>query len=900
MESGNTPGAITGSIDLCAKEPIHVPGFIQPFGHLIVVDADRRIVALNRRLVVAAGYPAVDLLGTDVARAFPALAPVDLTIDTSTLREIDLLGAPVHFRSFPIEGGLRGLEFLSPAPDLSINQHRLMNTRLAAIARTSSVAAWADAVVETVQQLLGYDRVMLYRFDPDFNGAVTEEVIAPPLRGKLVPYKGLHYPVGDIPPQARTLYKKKLSRLIPDVRYAPDPLVSGGAVVDLTYANLRSVSPIHLEYLGNMGVRATFVLSILIHGELWGLVACHHMAPKEIGLPEQNLAETITVLASTVLQSLLDSESAGREKVAELRARKIFARPAETPLEVVFTESGDLLREIVGADAVVVKIGSDQNYVLGEAPPVEDLGALVAWLETREFPNDVLVTHVLGKELPRLWAARKLASGLMALRLPASARGSSYVLWFRREVRQTISWGGNPNEQLRFDQTTGRLSPRASFARWQEITEGQSIAWTPEDIVSARIFRGVFLDFLATQAAIKKRQAEDLYLQSQRVVDLGRMAATAAHDFNNILQGIVAVLDLHAAAVPSALLERVETFADRGRAIIRSLLSYARTRQEDYEPIGAGALLEDVATLAQVLLPKNIKLAKDVDLDPRDFIRGAKQEIFQTLINLITNAKDAIGGRPGLVTVRGRSDRDRIVFGIDDDGPGISAANLGKIFDPFYTTKAEQKGTGLGLSYIKQIVESHGGTIRVTSTEGTGTTFELFFPRVAPAPGPSVSAATTDDDAGAPLADLRVLYVEDDRDLREITELVFAHIFAAVSAYPEAAAALGAFRAAPETFDLIICDLRMPGMDGIEFYRHIRETDRSIPFALMSGELDLARFIEELPQKESIILLPKPCRQAELEERILEKLGRGPQAGTSSPPQERPLPSGTGEEHVDH
>ena len=159
------------------------------------------------------------------------------------------------------------------------NTYQAVRGTVADLNRASSLQELYDITARAVRALTGFDRVMVYRYDADYNG----EVVAEAKRADLNSFLGLHYPASDIPAQARALYEKNWIRLISDVDYAPAPIEPAdhpatGAPLDLTYSTLRSVSPIHLEYLRNMGVRASMSISLLRDDKLWGLIACHHYA----------------------------------------------------------------------------------------------------------------------------------------------------------------------------------------------------------------------------------------------------------------------------------------------------------------------------------------------------------------------------------------------------------------------------------------------------------------------------------------------------------------------------------------------------------------------------------------------------------------------------------------------
>lgn len=367
-----------------------------------------------------------------------------------------------------------------------------------------------QAIADTVRGATGFDRVMVYRFEPNGDGVVEAESRCPDIESFL----GLHYPASDIPKQARILYLKNWLRMIPDVSYRASPLrpVHGmGRVLDLSQTSLRSVSPIHLEYLGNMGVAATLTISILRQGQLWGLIACHHRTPRYVPLRLRVACELFAEMASLRLEARLAT--------AETRSRMAIVRTLEA-ITLKLAPIGDLadglklllpsFLDLIPASGVTLYFGGLETSV-GGVPSVGQISSLVTWLNTRN--ERLVVTDYLAQLYPPAAEFSALVSGLLAVSI--SRLPGDYVLFFLPEVVRTVTWGGNPEKPVELEPTGKRLTPRASFAAWQTELQHHSRHWDPVEIEAASSLRTAIIevimqwhDLVATEQAAAQRQQD--------------------------------------------------------------------------------------------------------------------------------------------------------------------------------------------------------------------------------------------------------------------------------------------------------------------------------------------------------------------------------------------------------
>ncbi|RBY79782.1 histidine kinase [Geodermatophilus sp. TF02-6] len=518
----------------CEREPIHVPGSIQPRGVLLAVSEPDLVVstvsenladlvgvdpaaALGRRLPDVLGVAAAEAVARS-ASAFGDLRernPVEVTLDVgSGPLPVDAL---LHRAVLgPGEDGAPPASLLvveleparGPRPFSFPNTYQAVRGTVGELNRASSLQELYDTTAQAVRQLTGFDRVMVYRYDADYNGEVVAEAKASGLNSFL----GLHYPASDIPAQARALYEKNWIRLIADVDYRPARLVpvllpATGQPLDLTYSTLRSVSPIHVEYLQNMGVRASMSISLLRDEKLWGLIACHHYSGPHA--PPYATRAAAEFLGSTLSLRLVDR--AEEEEVHRaLRVRSTLAwltaatLDEDRPLTDTLLGSPSLL-DLLPADGVVVCL---QGHVgsRGVALPEGAAEAIAAWAAARG--EDVVATDSLRLHAPDLQASVGPARGVLVVPLPEG----QFVLWHRAEAVRTVDWGGDPhNEAIAAREGAGvRLSPRKSFERWRETVRDRSEPWTAQELAEVGELRTHLLEALYARSRRIVRAAETL------------------------------------------------------------------------------------------------------------------------------------------------------------------------------------------------------------------------------------------------------------------------------------------------------------------------------------------------------------------------------------------------------
>ncbi|TFV86720.1 GAF domain-containing protein [Blastococcus sp. CT_GayMR20] len=480
-----SPAGTDEALLRCADEPIAVPGAIQPHGVLLAAtEPDLTVVLTSANAAELFGGDVTgrsldDVLGTDVRDGLAG----DLA-EVNPLR-VRIAGRDVDVVLHRADGLLIAeLEPVQGAEQAGAAWHRRLPMVLQRLSAAATLDELTAVLARDVRSLTGFDRVMVYRFDADWNG----EVVAEDRRADLEPFFGLRYPASDIPAQARALYATNWLRLIPDATYRPVPLEPPmhpltGRPLDLSGAMLRSVSPVHLEYLANMGVIASMSISLIDRGKLWGLIACHHYAgPHRPSYTDRTAAEFLGRTASLLLHTTVAAgEQSGVVEVAHRQAQ-LAAAVGRSPRGLADTLSdGDVTAlDLLPAAGVAMRING-QLRLLGETPPAERVLPLVRALLAAGTP----VTDAASRVVPEAADLADTASGVLAVEVAGGRE--DFLAWFRPEALREVTWAGNPHTSKIAETSAGpRLSPRQSFDSWSETVRQTSRPWREHEIAAAR------------------------------------------------------------------------------------------------------------------------------------------------------------------------------------------------------------------------------------------------------------------------------------------------------------------------------------------------------------------------------------------------------------------------------
>lgn len=485
--SDHTPAYETVDLTTCDREPIHVPGAIQPHGLLLALDVEERVQVVSSNVLSMLGVAADevrgrllhDVLGGEAAAVVRQAVADDeaFVAHRVTVSGGGILGQSAVDLVLHHSGDRLVIE-LEPVGGAGQSvSYRTARTAVGRLTQTRSVAELCDQLASEIRALTGFDRVMVYRFDALWNG----EVVAEDRRQDLNSFRGLHYPATDIPAQARRLYTANWTRLIADIGYTPVPLdpvldPSSGAPLDLSHSTLRSVSPIHVEYLTNMGVTASMSVSMITEGRLWGLVACHHYSgPHHVSFDVRSAAEFLGQTGSQLIDDRQRADSRDEELRATNALTALVTRIGEDigPVHDVLIDD-DAALELVDASGAAIWV-NDRLLTAGRVPPTEVLHRIAGLLRSPDG-GATATDHLIDLD-PDLAQHSDTAAGALVI----SNSADRWMVFVRPAQVHVVDWGGDPsNKELAAAEGPDvRLSPRKSFARWREVVRDHSTPWEP-------------------------------------------------------------------------------------------------------------------------------------------------------------------------------------------------------------------------------------------------------------------------------------------------------------------------------------------------------------------------------------------------------------------------------------
>lgn len=656
----------------CDREPIHVPEAIQPHGMLAVYDPGAGAVVATAGDFSALGIPTAEVLRRLLDESLHSLAA-------------RLPAGPVSVGPVAIQGELYDAIAHRSGPHLVLEFEQSVSTMTAAatLSAAQGLAARLDGAqnlaeacqhaAEAVRTLSGYERIMVYRFLSDESGAVVAEA-----RDDGIPSLLHHrFPESDIPKQARALYARNHVRVIPDSAYVPVPLEWAAGHepnqrLDMSDSHLRSVSPIHLQYLRNMGVAASASISIMVGGKLWGLIACHHHAPRRLDFVEREMCKHVGQLIGTYV--------AARERSAEQIEIARLAQSRDEVLQIIAPAIGSIEESVLRHAAELIRaVPSDGVAVClegrieqsGSTPPPAALRGLVPALEPLG-ESAAFVSHHLGAEIPKAAEFAAAASGALSVVIRDEPHFS--ITWFRAEQVETVNWAGNPHKAV--DEATGELTPRKSFDLWRETVHQQSREWSAAEIDAAGRLRSSLVEMLDKQELrrLNRQLRRALGEQEKLIAHKDLLMREVHHRVQNSLQLVNSMLYLQ---------ER-----DSGNDEVRAQFELARQRLTAVamvhrrlwrsDKVGDVRLdtfmAELVEELASIWDPR-WRAAITQELAPITLSTDKSILLGLIVTELLTNAvKYAYAGAPGPILIEGaRDDNGRMRLVIADRGTGLNA-----------------------------------------------------------------------------------------------------------------------------------------------------------------------------------------------------------------------------------
>ncbi|MFC4688478.1 ATP-binding protein [Epilithonimonas pallida] len=715
----------------CDQEPIHICGEVQSYGFLLGTQNSRVIFYSENILDLFSLDPSI--LGKDIQVLFNNIG-IDVNWENYSNTE-DLAIQHINFRnieytlSIHTNGGFTFFEMEKVIPNHKINKEY---AAIQHILRNSNDENIWKVLLKEIQDVIDYDRAMIYQFLYDGSGQVIEELVKPNLES----YLDLHYPESDIPAQARALYLKNPVRITSHVSGQTYPIV--GLVpkeeIDLTYSITRASSPVHREYLKNAKVESSFSTSIIVNGELWGMVACQNAEPKHLDLQSRLLAETLTRTSANAfasyrsLQTLEEYQRINLSNISlrqNLLSEEDFGKALETNI-----------RDIMGscaADGMIIKI-NNEILTAGSVPNHLDIEKIINWSKENNlnFEENIYISNTLCQDINVELDNPEKSCGIIISVLGNNT--SDMLIWLRKEQGQKIKWAGKPEKGIISEIKDGveiiKFSPRKSFEVWKEYVKGTSLPWKIKEIESARWITSVILKASHT----KSSQIVDLNNQLKELnQELDSFSHTISHDLNTPLTVIKLNAQL-AQKIPDPenvqkTLSNIITQVDTMSEMIRNVLELSKIKKSEIElkRVEVDSLISKLAEDSKISFNSP---HTEIVIENTPEVLGDKTMVYQVFVNVIGNAvKYSSKSSKPMVKIEGAVYDDAVTYTITDNGIGIDKKESNKMFKIFsrMNNAKEFHGNGVGLSIVHHLMEKMGGKISYESESGKGTTFTLKF-----------------------------------------------------------------------------------------------------------------------------------------------------------------------------
>jgi len=846
-------------IDLtnCDREPIHILGHVQQFGCLIAVNSDWLIqhVSLNvadylsKDPEALIGEPLKDIIAPGALQTIRSrVQRLEGDDAVERLFGLDLLaGSAEKFNAAVHMSGQSVIIEIEPQrAEITSDYTSYVRPMVDRVRKAKTVPELCKIAARQMKALTGFDRVMVYRFGADQSGEVIAEAVSPNVDSFL----GLHYPATDIPQQARELYRRNLLRIISNVRESVSPIIPErspeGQPLDLSMSGLRAVSPIHIEYLKNMGVDASLSVSILHRENLWGLFACHHYEPRVLSYEIRSAAELFAQLFSFVLGQLLADEASEHTRRVQVLHDRLMAQLAGgQSVREHFQTIAEALSSVIPNDGVAAYV--DGEFVaLGTTPTRDEVLGIIRFLNTTAGGR-AYATEELGAVHPPAQDYVARAAGLLAV--PVSRRPRDYVVLFRQEFTRKVNWAGNPEKPVTLGPNGARLTPRKSFETWQQTVTGQSMPWQKSEIAAAEQLRVTLLEVVlrmsdeANQERMRANERQELL-----IAELNHRV----RNILNLIRGLVGQSSREAGSVE----ELSNIIGNRVHALARA---HDQLTEDNWGPASLQGLIrtETEAYLGNKASRVRVK-GPDVLLMPNAF-----STMSLVLHELTTNSAKygALADSEGeiIMEVKPGTEDELVLEWRERGGPAVQAPTR----------------QGFGTTIItRSIPHELGGTSDVRYAF-TGLEADFVIPAkhvskfvdTAYAPTTSTPLSPARQDPKSAL-DGPVLLVEDNMiialDAEDILMEAGAENVAVCSSVREARQAMAATE-----FRIALLDVNLGNETSEPVAHDLREA--GTPFIFATGYGDSSVLSSKFP---NVLVLKKPYNQADLLQAISTALSK--------------------------
>ncbi|KAF1998806.1 hypothetical protein P154DRAFT_621496 [Amniculicola lignicola CBS 123094] len=606
-----------------------------------------------------------------------------------------------------------------------------------------------DTVVTVVQQLTRFHRVMIYRFDKAFNGEVVAEAAVPEASGDM--YKGLHFPASDIPPQARKLYQINKVRLLFDRDMATARLVCRSAEdlakpLDLTHSYLRAMSPIHIKYLGNMGVRSTASISLEINNSLWGLICCHSYGPTatHVSFSVREVCHWIGLCVSNCIEKLSYSSRLGARKLLETM------QVDKDPQSCIAASSSDILRLFNSNSGFMVIQGEART--IGKHNSYLEAILVLRYVHMRAYTT-VVATQNITEDHPSFPQPKALKTIAGFLFIPLSG-DSDYMLFLRNHQIEEVHWAGNPHAKEQVGNGNAVLEPRGSFQKWTEVVMGACKPWKLDEYqeyaTTVKLVYGKFIE-------VWRANERSIINSKMKRILLLNASHEARTPLNAIINHLEVALENPLDNDTRELLLKSHSASQSLVYIIDDLLNLTRSHDGSFPLLEVGfdirsALAEALKPLAHHANKKNLDFASHVHPDFPQFVRGDFQRFQQAVVHVVSNAIRCTNSgevKIEATLVNHNENHYLLEINVRDTGPGIGEDHLDELFQELEqipsedseiarlgnagrvsraSTPGAKPTVGLGLATVARFIRLRNGLLKMKSTKKEGTIVSLLLP----------------------------------------------------------------------------------------------------------------------------------------------------------------------------